>query len=152
MKRPKVNLKKEKVLDAMHKELEKAMLKSAIYLQGHIKRKVGKGGGKPHRPSRPGEPPRRDTGVLASSIAYNVWSSRGTITARVGADVDKLKKNARRIGTTVDYALYLELGTANMARRPWLEPSVRECKKKISQILKNASANGIRYINRTKRW
>ena len=65
--------------------------------------------------SSAGEPPSKQTGKLSDSLNYEV---EGDIVG-VGADVD--------------YALALEMGTANMAPRPFLRPALY--KIKIGQIL-----------------
>jgi len=123
------------VLFAAFDEIFKAITKASIYVQGHIKRKIGKGGGKPHRPSRPFEPPRRDTGVLASSINYEVVIEKNKIHGYVGVDEKHLKSKST---TLVDYGLVLELGRKNMQPRPYLVPSLKECKTKIRNILQKA--------------
>ena len=66
-----------------------------------------KGGGTPHTPSAPGEPPHVDTGALKSSIRW--W---------------KPQQLTRHIGDGVEYGIYLEFGTSRMAARPWLTPAV----------------------------
>lgn len=66
-----------------------------------------KGGGVPHVPSAPGEPPHVDTGALQSSIHVE---TPGPFT--------------RLVGDGVEYGVYLEFGTKHMAARPWLLPAV----------------------------
>ena len=68
-----------------------------------------KGGGSPHVPSRPGEPPHVDTGRLRASIS--------TIT-NVG-----LRQVVTRVGTNVRSGRELELGTLSIKPRPWLRPA-----------------------------
>src|SRR5690625_5503325 len=60
-----------------------------------------------HIASAPGQPPNTDTGRLVSSL--NVTRS-GSTSAEVLANVE--------------YAAWLELGTRNMAARPFMTPSV----------------------------
>ena len=38
-----------------------------------------------------------------------------------------------RIGTDVDYGLYLEFGTMNIRAQPWLSPAIDDLKKSIRQ-------------------
>ena len=66
-------------------------------------------------PSRPGHPPRIDTGVLVKSIMSETHRSQNSIETRVG--------------TNIDYGLYLELGTEKMAPRPWLRPAFRTLRR-----------------------
>jgi hypothetical protein len=61
-------------------------------------------------PSSPGHPPAVVTGRL-----------RGSITWRIGEDALGLYAD---IGSAVEYALYLEEGTVNMAPRPFLKPAL----------------------------
>ena len=68
-------------------------------------------------PSKPGEPPRKQRGRLRSSVAVEV-------------DVDKA---SGRVGTSLKYGRYLELGTRKMAARPWLRRSLNETKAAIKE-------------------
>lgn len=70
--------------------------------------------------SRPGEPPRKQTGRLRASVAYEV--DEASLTARVG--------------TNVEYGRHLELGTKKgILPRPWLRRALAETAGKIQQIL-----------------
>jgi phage gpG-like protein len=59
-------------------------------------------------PSAPGEPPRKQTGRLHASVAWEVED----LTARAG--------------TNVKYGRWLELATRLMAARPWLRRALKE--------------------------
>lgn len=72
-----------------------------------VGRKVGKSG-KIHLPSEPGNAPAIDTGTLVKRITHSV---------------DKNDVSAR-VGTNVEYGLYLEHGTSHMLPRPWLRPAI----------------------------
>jgi hypothetical protein len=65
----------------------------------------------PHQASAPGFPPASDTGRLLSSIHHEVVGAGTDLEARIGSDVN--------------YALYLELGTRYMLPRPFLRPALR---------------------------
>jgi phage gpG-like protein len=68
--------------------------------------------------SMPGEPPRKQTGRLRSSVMYETHG----LTARVG--------------TNVKYGKKLELGTKRgIAARPWLRRALAECMDKINGLL-----------------
>lgn len=71
-----------------------------------------------HQASAPGEPAMSDTGDLATSVE---WASSG-----MDAFVFSKKK----------HALYTEVGTVNMAARPWLLPSLEEEGPKYLAALK----------------
>ena len=68
-------------------------------------------------PSKPGEPPHVQTGRLRASVA----SERTGMMARVG--------------TNVVYGRWLELGTVDMAARPWLRRSLVEMTPAVRAIL-----------------
>lgn len=71
-------------------------------------------------PSAPGEPPHKQTGRLRASVAYEV--DEATLTGRVG--------------TNVEYARHLELGTRRgLAARPWLRRALAESMGKVNEIL-----------------
>jgi HK97 gp10 family phage protein len=84
-------------------------------------RQLGQGGKNVYGafPSAPGEPPRKQTGRLRSSVTYEVLD--GELIARVG--------------TNVKYAKWLELGTKNMAPRPWLRRALNESGDEIDRIM-----------------
>lgn len=68
-------------------------------------------------PSKPGEPPRVQTGRLRASVA---WEQDGRVA---------------RIGTNVRYGRFLELGTSRMAPRPWLRRMLAEMTPTFRAIL-----------------
>jgi HK97 gp10 family phage protein len=72
--------------------------------------------------SAPGSPPHLRTNRLRSSIAYEVTEGPRGIEARVG--------------TNVQYALALELGTSRMAARPFLRPALARERARIERILR----------------
>ena len=62
-----------------------------------------------------------DTGRLRASIAHIVVQQRNTL--------------AVRVGTSVHYAAYVELGTVKMAARPYLRPALETNKAKARLML-----------------
>jgi len=75
--------------------------------------------------SKPGEPPRVQTGTLRRSITHEL--SKAVPVARVG--------------TNVVYGKHLELGTRNMAPRPFMRPAMMMiapfARRRFGGILKN---------------
>lgn len=61
-------------------------------------------------PSSPGEPPHKRSARLQTSITWALGEDSLGVYAEVG--------------TNVEYAIYLELGTDRMAARPFLEPAL----------------------------
>lgn len=71
-------------------------------------------------PSKPGQPPHKQTGHLRRSVTYEV--DRKTLTARVG--------------TNVEYGKHLELGTKRgLAPRPWLRPALASVAARVNELL-----------------
>lgn len=74
-----------------------------------------------HIASAPGQPPAPDTGRLTSSYGW------------------RLKFEPRRVilevGTDVDYAPHLEMGTRNMAARPHLRPAINKTALRIGHVI-----------------
>ena len=85
-----------------------------------------------HVPSKPGEPPNNDTGVLASNIETIRGSEPGTIKYVVSSNAP--------------YASALEFGTSRMQARPYLRPALEKNRERISKRL----AAAINQANRMK--
>lgn len=107
-------------MDEFFKNLDagvrRATGRAAAVVEGAIKGSFGvsgAGGGPIGRvtniPSAPGSPPNVQTGHLRNSIGYNIV---GPAKARVG--------------TNVEYGLYLEFGTSRMPARPFMGPIVAD--------------------------
>lgn len=73
--------------------------------------------GKGHVASRPGEPPKNDTGVLKNNIET---SMTGLLEAEVRANAP--------------YAAPLEIGTSKMAARPYMRPARDKMAPKIHRL------------------
>ncbi len=69
--------------------------------------------------SAPGEPPAAQAGSRGL---------QGTVAWRATRQLE------REIGTSEDYGLYLEVGTRNMAARPWLEVALLAMADKIKRL------------------
>jgi len=125
----------------------KAMNKAAITVQAKAKELIGgsgsgrlyKRGQKSHRASLPGRPPARDTGILANSVTFEVNQVGNEIKGTVGPDVDKIQSESPRIDP--DYGFFLEVGTKNIRKRPWLKPALRKSRKKILSFFTIANKN-----------
>ena len=143
----------------------KAMNQSAIIVQAKAKKLIGGVGsgrlyrrrkqtGKRgsfrasdfHRASKPGQPPARDSGILANSVSFLVrFGIRAdtkdiinmndvTVVGSVGPDNDKIKAQSPR--TDPDYGYFLEVGTKDIAKRPWLRPALAKSRRKIKRLFK----------------
>lgn len=67
---------------------------------------AGSVSGKGHVPSKPGEPPNRDTGVLQANIENRMVSEL-----------------AAEVSSNAPYAAPLEFGTSKMEARPYMRPA-----------------------------
>lgn len=74
-----------------------------------------------HTASAEGQPPKSDTGFLASNIVVNL---------------DK-RNLAVDVESKADYSIHLEFGTQNMKARPFMFPALEENKPKIRRMYKN---------------
>ena len=85
-----------------------------------------------YQASLPGQPPRKRSGALQKSVTSQV--TRGDGVVRI------------KIGSAVQYARYLELGTKRMRPRPWLKSGVAEIAPRLQRdfvaSLKRALAKG----------
>ncbi len=106
--------------------LARAVAESAQDLRETARELVGKPGA--GGASRPGEPPRLDSGRLRDSIF-----------ARVSAD-----GLSAEVGTDLDYGAQLEFGTQRMAARPWLHPAFEASKDRIKARLRAAARDAFR--------
>lgn len=89
----------------------------AIKTDARLSITAGSVSGAGHVPSKPGEPPKRDTGHLDTNIeAYRT----GPLSAEVRSQAE--------------YAAHLEFGTSKMAARPYMRPAVKRAKPKIQQF------------------
>jgi HK97 gp10 family phage protein len=82
-----------------------------------------------HVPSRPGEPPNNDTGVLANNIET--------------VQVETLKVV---VSSNAEYASFQEFGTSRMQPRPYMAPALEKNRKYITQAI----LTGINRANKTE--
>lgn len=77
--------------------------------------------------SKPGAPPRRDTGRLRDSLF--VRTSADGLSAEVG--------------TELAYGAHLEFGTRSMPARPWLHPAFEVTRTRIRECLRAAARDAL---------
>jgi HK97 gp10 family phage protein len=77
--------------------------------------------GKNHVPSKPGQPPNQDTGVLANNI-----------------ETVQLKPLVVQVSSNAEYAAPLEFGTSDMAERPYMRPARDRKRKEVKALVKKA--------------
>jgi len=101
--------------------MQKNLTKAALFVVRKVKESLNVAGPTKTHPdtaaSKPGQPPRKRTGTLGRSITHEVTASNA------------------RVGTNVKYGKFLEVGTSQMAARPYLRPAVNKNRKQIKKIL-----------------
>jgi HK97 gp10 family phage protein len=112
----------DEFLRAMEKQLADNLEKAAVYFKGQVKDKINRS--EPYTryvgdhgiyytgqdPSAPGEEPKKITGTLQRSITHRMSEDR----------------RHAFVGSNIDYAAYLEMGTSKMAARPYLRSTLIE--------------------------
>jgi hypothetical protein len=134
----------DRFLAEVTQENIKAMNKAAITVQATAKMLIGgagsgrlyKRGSKSHRASSPGDPPARDTGILANSISFEVAQRGNEIKGYVGPDIDKIRSQSPR--TDPDYGWFLDQGKG-LEARPWLRPSLIKSRSRIKKFFEVAN-------------
>jgi HK97 gp10 family phage protein len=106
----------------LKREMKKALNKSGRTVtitktkSGKIRKKLGKRGS---APSKPGEPPRKQTGTLRNRVFKKLRNGGATV----------------RVGTTAPHGGLLEFGTKNMAPRPYIRSTFAENQAEVQRIL-----------------
>jgi HK97 gp10 family phage protein len=77
--------------------------------------------GKNHVPSKPGEPPNEDTGLLRSRI-----------------EVNQVAPLRVQVSSNAPYAVELEFGTSKMAERPYMRPATKRKRKEVVALVRRA--------------
>lgn len=121
-------------LSAFEKALENGLTAIGMTAEGHAKRKIT-------------DYPAVDTGRLRNSITYALsgekppksyyYDNSGNAYLNEGA-APKDKEKAVYIGTNVEYASHVELGTSKMGARPFLKPAATEHKEEYEKIMESA--------------
>jgi HK97 gp10 family phage protein len=107
----------------MTREVGKALFVAGNTIQVEAQLSITNGAvsGKNHVPSKPGQPPNQDTGVLADNIETVL--------------VEPLKVE---VSSNAPYAAALEYGTARMAPRPYMAPAVEKSRKEVTELVRGA--------------
>jgi HK97 gp10 family phage protein len=95
----------------------------AIQVEAQLSITRGAVSGRNHVPSRPGEPPNQDTGVLASNIE----------TVQISPTLVEVSSNA-------PYSAPLEFGTSKMAARPFMRPARDKMRAEVTELVRRAVA------------
>jgi HK97 gp10 family phage protein len=110
------------ITEAIEREMRKRLFLIGARVSSHA-RKLVSPSTRANGPSLPGEPPHADTGRFRNSISHDVTrDAEGHLVARVGSNVE--------------YAPFLELGTNKMEARPSLIRSIDDLRDKIKEIIR----------------
>lgn len=146
-----------KLLREMEKpksQANKRLIAAGLAMSAHIQRSMGhsgimgtkRGATKAERrahPSAPGEYPHVDTGRLKASITVNWYGSpygrarpRASKTGKQSDGASRPDKPLTvRVGTNVEYAIRLELGTKRMGPRPFMRMGFDESRATMKRII-----------------
>ena len=108
--------------------LQRAVLAGGVWLAFQVKNSLNVGNRDGSQPSAPGEPPRKQTARLFKSITQVVETTPSAIVLKVG--------------TNVEYARHLEMGTSRMAPRPYLRPALLNNRTKVVDVILKAARSG----------
>jgi hypothetical protein len=99
------------VMSDIKKRIQRGPKTGRVYSRGTVS----------HRASAPGEAPATDTGTLASSIVYR-----------------KVAAMEAEVESRLNYATFLEFGTANIDPRPSWQPAVDLAQPKLQERVTRA--------------
>lgn len=99
----------------------------SIQIEAQLSITQGAVSGKNHVPSKPGEPPNQDTGVLSGNIE----------TVQKGQLLVWVSSNA-------PYSIPLEFGTSKMAARPFMRPARDKKRAEVVALVERAVSQAVR--------
>lgn len=108
--------------------LQRALLAGGVWLAFQIKKSINRGNRDGSDPSKPGEPPKKQTARLFKSITQGVETTPNALIVRVG--------------TNVKYGRFLELGTSKMSPRPFLRPALQRHAAQFPEVVARAFRAG----------
>ena len=110
---------------AVSAEVREALTLGGFTVQSSSKKSIQSSPADPETGrSKPGNPPKTDTGRLVNSIFVDIEQTERGLSVRVG--------------TNVKYGTYLEFGTRTVQARPWLGPALFRHKAAINKLVARA--------------
>lgn len=126
-------------IDAKNKAVERGFYEIGMTMERYAKEELSK-----PKPHKSGESPRPnvDTGRLRASITWatNEQHDSGSSPAESSdyATHSTPKEGELYIGTNVEYAEYIEMGTSTMGPFPFLKPAVTNHLDEYKQMMESA--------------
>lgn len=107
----------------MERRVGMALFAAGELIQTHAQNEISAGSvsGRGHVPSKPGEYPSQDTGVLGNSI-----------------ETVQKEPLLVEVSANAPYASALEFGTSKMSARPFMEPSKNAKRKEVIALVDRA--------------
>ena len=113
--------------------IEIQVVSKRLLAQAGTGRRYKKRGGRIHQASRPGEPPAIDLGSLVRSVQVEL------------GEID-INLPRARVGTSLPYGRFLELGTRHIKRRPWLSVALKQVKPRVREIVRDVINRAMKVI------
>jgi HK97 gp10 family phage protein len=113
------------VTGAVERGTKQRIMRAGLVVMREAKELCSKGGGKDHVPSKPGDPPHVQTGVLRSSIKVE-WDGERRVV----------------VGPSVAYGRHLEFGTRKVAARPFMRPALMRVLARLPKLFQGLMTGG----------
>lgn len=113
------NWRGRELTQQLRKEIEGRLAEAGEVVASKVRRNISTSSRSQGR-SNPAGMPHADTGRLRNSVTYEVDKQALTV----------------KIGTNVEYAPFLELGTLHMDERPFLIPTAEDMRDDVRDIFK----------------
>lgn len=98
-----------------------------------------------HRASAPGEAPATDTGRLVNSINLLFPQEGKGLQSKIGViDLNQQEIGKTGAPTNVKYALWLEMGTSKVKKRPFIVPAFKKTRGAMQKKIKDAILKGLK--------
>lgn len=119
---------------AVTREIGMALFAGGELIQTEAQISITRGAtsGKHHVPSKPGEPPNQDTGVLANNI-----------------ETVQRKPLLVEVSSNAPYSAPLEFGTSRMAARPFMQPARDAKRKEVVALVQKAMNRAVKNSRRS---
>lgn len=127
----------KKAIDLKDEAVEKALIECGEFLEGAAIDEISR----PKQHADGSVRPNVDTGRLRNSITYATKTMHSTgkqpATPSDYALMGTVPEGTVVIGTNVEYAAYVEMGTSKSKPYPYLKPALQDNKAKLKKIIED---------------